>query len=82
MCVIAESPKMQNWGILQIHQAHSTYSAMVSQEMYDVSDRPRYTLKKNPFVSLLDDPLGAFLQVPKNVLHIEDIFRNGKTRSV
>ena len=28
---------------------------------------------RNTFVSLLDDPLGAFSQVLKNVLHVEDI---------
>ena len=41
--------------------------------MFDISDRPRYTFKKHPFFSLLDDPIGAFLQVLKNVLHVEDI---------
>ena len=41
--------------------------------MFDISDRPRYTFKKHPFVSLLDDYIGAFLQVPKNVLHVKDI---------
>ena len=46
---------------------------MGSQEDYDVSERPRYTFKKHPFVSLLDDLLGAFLHVLKNVLHVEDI---------
>ena len=46
---------------------------MARQEVYNVSNRPRYNFKKHPFVSLLDDPIGAFLWVPKNVLHVEDI---------
>ena len=46
---------------------------MATQEVFDISDRPRYTFKKNPFVSLLDKPTGAYSQVPKNVLHFEDI---------
>ena len=29
--------------------------------------------KKHPFISFLDDLIGAFLQVTKNVLHVEDI---------
>ena len=46
---------------------------MASQEVFNISNRPRYNFKKYPFVSLLDDPIGAFLQVPKNVLHVENI---------
>ena len=46
---------------------------MERQEVFNISDRPRYNFKKHPFVSLLSDPIGAFLQVPKNVLHVEDI---------
>ena len=46
---------------------------MASQRVYDVSDKARYEFKKHPFVSLLDDPVGAFSQVLKNVLHVEDI---------
>ena len=38
-----------------------------------MSDRPWYEFKKHLFVSLLDDPLGAFLKVLENVLHVEDI---------
>ena len=41
--------------------------------MYDVSDRPWYLFKKHLFISLLDDPFGTFLQVLKNVIHVEDI---------
>lgn len=41
--------------------------------MYDLSEKTRYTFKKHPFVSFLDDPLGAFSKVLKNVLHVEDI---------
>ena len=43
---------------------------METQEVFDIYNRPRYTFKK--LVSLLD-PVGAFLQVLKNVLHVEDI---------
>lgn len=39
----------------------------------DVSERPRYMFKKHPFISQVDDPLGAFSRVLENVLHIEDI---------
>ena len=46
---------------------------MATQEVFDISDRVSYTFKKHPFVSLLDDPARAFLQVPKNVLHVKDI---------
>ena len=46
---------------------------MATQEVFDISDRPRYTFKKHPFVSLLDDLAGAFLQMSKNVIHVEDI---------
>ena len=46
---------------------------MARQEVYNVSNRPRYNFKKHPFVSLLDDPIGAFLQVLENVLHVKDI---------
>ena len=46
---------------------------METQGVFDINDRPRYDFKKHPFISLLDDPIGAFLQVPKNVLHVEDI---------
>ena len=46
---------------------------MTSQEVYDVSDKNRYTFKRHPFISFLDDTIGAFSKVPKNVLHVEDI---------
>ena len=46
---------------------------MGSQEIYDGSERPRYVFKKHLFISLLDDLLGEFSQVPENVLHVEDI---------
>ena len=46
---------------------------MERQEVYNVSSRPRYNFKRHPFISFLDDPIGAFLQVLKNVLHVEDI---------
>ena len=32
--------------------------------VFDINDRPIYKFKKHPFISLLDDPIGAFLQVP------------------
>ena len=51
----------------------SIFSEMERQEVFNVSNRPRYNFKKHQFVSLLDDPIGAFLQVPKNVLHAKDI---------
>ncbi|WP_233354903.1 hypothetical protein, partial [Vibrio cholerae] len=51
----------------------SIFLVMATQGVFNISDRPRYNVKKHPFVSLLDDPIGAFLQVPKNVLHVEDI---------
>ena len=44
---------------------------MYSQNVCDVSDRPWYVFKKHLFVSLLEDPLGAFLQVLENVLQVE-----------
>ena len=47
--------------------------AKATQEVFDISDRPRYTFKKHLFISLLDDPIGSFLQVPTNVLHVKDI---------
>ena len=46
---------------------------MASQEVYDISDKNRYTFKKHPFVSFLDDLIGAFSKVLENVLHVEDI---------
>ena len=46
---------------------------MERQEVYNVSYRPRYNFKKHPFVSLLDDPIGAFLHVSKKILHVKDI---------
>ena len=39
----------------------------------DVSERPRYKFKKHPFVSLIDDPLGAFSEILPNMLHVEDV---------
>ena len=39
----------------------------------NVSKRLRYVFKKHMFTSQFDDPLGVFLQVPENILHIEDI---------
>ena len=45
---------------------------MAREEGFHVSNRPRHNFKKYPFVSLLDDLIGEFLQVPKNVLHVED----------
>ena len=45
---------------------------MATQDVYDVSDRLRYMFKKHPFF-FLDYPIEAFLHVPKNVLHVEDI---------
>ena len=46
---------------------------METQEVFDISDRPRYNFKKHPFISLLDDPIGTFLQVLENFLHVKDI---------
>lgn len=46
---------------------------MARQEVFNVRNRPKYNFKKHQFVSFLDDPIGAFSQVPENVLHIEDI---------
>ena len=46
---------------------------MASQEVYDVSERTRYTFKKHMFFSFLSDPIRAFSKVLKNVLHVEDI---------
>ena len=46
---------------------------MAREEVFNVSNKPRYNFKKHPFVSLLDDPIGAFSQVLENVLHVEDI---------
>ena len=47
--------------------------SVVSSIVNDISDRQRYKFNKHPFVSMFDDPLGAFSQVPSNVLHVEDI---------
>ena len=41
--------------------------------MFNVSNRPRNYFKKHSFVSLLDDPIGAFSQILENVLHVKDI---------
>ena len=46
---------------------------MMNPTIYNVSERPRYVFKKPPFISQVDDPLGAFLQVLENFLHVEDI---------
>ena len=68
------NPKSQIQCILQIFQVNfSGFLAMDSQEVYDVSDKTRYTFKKHPFVSFLDDSIGAFSKVLENVLHVEDI---------
>ena len=48
---------------------------MARQEVYNVSNRPRYNFKKHSFVSFLEDPIGAFSQVLENVLHFKDIRR-------
>ena len=57
---------------------------MKSQEVHDVSDRTRYIFKKHPFVSLLNDLIGAFIKVSDNVLHVEDIhsYIHCKIRSI
>ena len=71
-----KAPKSKVWGILQAKSNYHYilyFAIMGSQEVYDVNKRPRYIFMKNSFISLLDDPLGAFLWVPKNVLHVEDI---------
>ena len=46
---------------------------MVKQVVYSVNYQPRYNFKRHPYVSLLDDPLGVFLQVLDNILHVKDI---------
>lgn len=46
---------------------------MASQKIFDVIEILRYKFKKHPFVSLVDDPLGTFSQIPQNVLHTEDV---------
>ena len=38
-----------------------------------MNDRPQYFLKKNPSISLLNDPFSTLLQVPENVLHVKEI---------
>ena len=40
----------------------STFSVMETQEVFNISDKPRYTFKKHPFISLLDDPIRAFFE--------------------
>ena len=40
-------------------------SEMARQEVFNVNDQPRYNFKSYPYVSLLDDPLKAFLQISK-----------------
>ena len=57
---------------------------MEKQEVFSVNDQPRYNFKSYPYISLLDDPLGTFSQVLKNVLHIEDIrgYINYKIESI
>ena len=46
---------------------------MASQTIYGVSERSRCVFKKHSFDSLMDNPLGVFLQVLENVLYVEDI---------
>ena len=46
---------------------------MARQEVFSVNDRPKYNFKSYPYISLLDNPLGTFLQVPKKLFHVEDI---------
>ena len=46
---------------------------MVSQGVFSISDRSRYNFKSYPFISLVDDPVGAFSCIPDNILHVEDI---------
>lgn len=41
--------------------------------MCDIRKRPRCKFKKHPFVSLIYDLLGVFLQVLENVLHAKDV---------
>ena len=57
---------------------------MATKEVYDVSDRPRYTFKKYPFISLLDDLTRAFLEISENVLLVKDIhsFIHCKIKSI
>ena len=45
---------------------------MMNPIVSDVSEMPRYVFKKHPFISKVDDPLGEFLQILKNVIHVED----------
>ena len=46
---------------------------MANQGVCSISDRPRYNFKSYPFISLVDDPVGAFSCIPDNILHVEDI---------
>ena len=57
--VIAESPKCKVEVFFQIRWA---YFCIIS---YGKIRKPRYTFKKHPFVSLHDDPIGAFHKYQK-----------------
>lgn len=46
---------------------------MDTPQVVDITKRNRYKFKKHPFVSMENDPEGAFSQTPFEVLHVEDI---------
>ena len=47
---------------------------MDSQGVCNISDIPRYNFKIYPYISPVDDLVGAFSRVPDNILHVEDIY--------
>lgn len=57
---------------------------MESQSVCDISERPRYNIKKHPFVYFIDDPLGKVSQILPNLLHIGDVrsYIHSKFKSV
>lgn len=39
----------------------------------EVKDKNRLVLKKHPYKSMVDDPIGAFFSIPHGVMHVDDV---------
>ena len=59
--------------LLRSFSGFLVFVSMASQEVHDISDKTKYLFKKHPFVSLLNNLIGAFSKVPDNVLNVEDM---------
>lgn len=46
---------------------------METPQVVDITKRNKYKFKKHPFISMENNPEGAFSQTPFGVLHVEDI---------